>query len=476
LDGASMRMRLLAALLLLLATSASATNVGHITVTDSTTLASLPSTRTIDWCSDCTVGTSPCTGSGSGAWAFRQGSQWDCPVLTGTASDLSCTGCMTSADLATALTNETGTAGAAVFSNSPIVDSPTFTTKINAPSVTALPGSPTTGDVVVVTDDSAAGACDSAAGSAKSICRYSGSAWEAIGDGGGGGGSGDITDVWTDTGGDVSALVAAAGDTLDAGSADSTNPCKEGTSAPATCGVGECFFDTDATAGVNLYGCTATNTWTLLGDGGGGGSGDVTDVWGCTTGNCNALTAASGDTLDAGSADSTIACKKGTAAPGTCTVGECFFDTDAIVGSNLLGCTATNTWRALNHTIWLSSSEATFSTSTAQSFAVMGTSTPDDSTSTQFRPVGTLYLSNLTCALLTAVPGSGKSWTINLRVGGSDSALQVSIADSAAVSSTDTDTVTVAGDGAAGTRILYWVTPTSTPAASRISCSVHVSF
>ena len=32
------------------------------------------------------------------------------------------------------------------------------------------------------------------------------------------------------------------------------------------------YFDNDASAGVNLYGCTATNTWTLLGDGGGGGS------------------------------------------------------------------------------------------------------------------------------------------------------------------------------------------------------------
>lgn len=43
---------------------------------------------------------------------------------------------------------------------------------------------------------------------------------------------------------------------------------KVGTTAPATCAVGEVFFDSDATAGSNWYGCTASNTWTLLGGGG----------------------------------------------------------------------------------------------------------------------------------------------------------------------------------------------------------------
>lgn len=49
------------------------------------------------------------------------------------------------------------------------------------------------------------------------------------------------------------------------------------TSNPGTCTIGQIHFDNDATAGVNLYGCTASNTWTLLGDGG-GGSGTVTVV------------------------------------------------------------------------------------------------------------------------------------------------------------------------------------------------------
>jgi len=45
-----------------------------------------------------------------------------------------------------------------------------------------------------------------------------------------------------------------------------------GTTAPTTCVTGAVFFDTDATAGLNWFGCTAANTWTLLGDGAGGGT------------------------------------------------------------------------------------------------------------------------------------------------------------------------------------------------------------
>jgi hypothetical protein len=58
----------------------------------------------------------------------------------------------------------------------------------------------------------------------------------------------------------------------DFGSAGSTNPNKEGTSLPGSCAVGQTYFKTDATAGQNTYGCTATDTWTLQGDGSGGGS------------------------------------------------------------------------------------------------------------------------------------------------------------------------------------------------------------
>jgi hypothetical protein len=42
---------------------------------------------------------------------------------------------------------------------------------------------------------------------------------------------------------------------------------QSGTSAPATCSVGNVFFDTDATAGSNWFGCTSANTWSVQGGG-----------------------------------------------------------------------------------------------------------------------------------------------------------------------------------------------------------------
>lgn len=59
---------------------------------------------------------------------------------------------------------------------------------------------------------------------------------------------------------------------FDYGSGTSTRPNLTGVSAsiPATCSVGQTYFKTDAVAGANLFGCTSTNTWTLLGTGGGG--------------------------------------------------------------------------------------------------------------------------------------------------------------------------------------------------------------
>ena len=62
---------------------------------------------------------------------------------------------------------------------------------------------------------------------------------------------------------------------VDFSAAASTKPSKTGTTVPASCAVGETFFKTNATAGQNLYGCTATNTWTVLGAASGGGGGGV---------------------------------------------------------------------------------------------------------------------------------------------------------------------------------------------------------
>jgi len=75
----------------------------------------------------------------------------------------------------------------------------------------------------------------------------------------------------------------------------------------------------------------------------GSGSGDITDVWACTTGNCNAITGAAGDSLDAGSADAISPAARSATLPGTCTEGYAYHDTDA-GGTEFYTCTATNTW------------------------------------------------------------------------------------------------------------------------------------
>ena len=59
----------------------------------------------------------------------------------------------------------------------------------------AFPTPDATGDMFVVTDDSASGACDSGAGSAISLCYWDGDSWEPVGDGNTGGGLTDDAEV-----------------------------------------------------------------------------------------------------------------------------------------------------------------------------------------------------------------------------------------------------------------------------------------
>jgi hypothetical protein len=51
---------------------------------------------------------------------------------------------------------------------------------------------------------------------------------------------------------------------VDFSDASATRPNKTGTTRPSTCKVGDTYFKTDATAGQNLYLCTATDTWQLI--------------------------------------------------------------------------------------------------------------------------------------------------------------------------------------------------------------------
>ena len=59
---------------------------------------------------------------------------------------------------------------------------------------------------------------------------------------------------------------------IDFSALPSTRPVQVGTALPATCQIGQLFFKADAVAGANLYGCAATNSWSVQSAGTGGAS------------------------------------------------------------------------------------------------------------------------------------------------------------------------------------------------------------
>jgi hypothetical protein len=127
----------------------------------------------------------------------------------------------------------------------------------------------------------------------------------------------------------------------DASGAATTKPAKTGTTLPATCAVGEQFFNTSAAPGVNLYACTATNTWTPS-------AGGVPSVFGRT----GAVTAQSGDYIfsqiggtlglnqigQSGASTNQVLTWSGTqwspAAPGSAPVSSVFGRTGAVTAQN----------------------------------------------------------------------------------------------------------------------------------------------
>jgi hypothetical protein len=50
---------------------------------------------------------------------------------------------------------------------------------------------------------------------------------------------------------------------VDFSGVSATKPFKSGTGLPSTCGQGEMYYRLDAAAGMNVYGCTSANSWTL---------------------------------------------------------------------------------------------------------------------------------------------------------------------------------------------------------------------
>lgn len=83
------------------------------------------------------------------------------------------------------------------------------------------------------------------------------------------GGSGDITDVWSATSGNVNALTAASGDTFNASSADSSIPFVHNTDCSAVTTEGASCWDTDDN---DLYVGDGSSAALINGAGGGGGN------------------------------------------------------------------------------------------------------------------------------------------------------------------------------------------------------------
>lgn len=63
---------------------------------------------------------------------------------------------------------------------------------------------------------------------------------------------------------------------VDFSAANSTKPMSTGAALPAACSTGQMFFVSNAPAGQNLYGCVATNVWSLEAGGGTTGGSGVT--------------------------------------------------------------------------------------------------------------------------------------------------------------------------------------------------------
>ena len=122
-----------------------------------------------------------------------------------------------------------------------------------------------------------------------------------------------------------------------------------GTSLPSTCTIGQLFFNKSAAAGSNLYGCTATNTFTVVGGAtltsplpvANGGTGTATPALVAGT---NVSVSGSWPNQTVNSANPVTV---GSSTPAACTVGQLLYNTSAAAGSNFLGCTATNIWTSL---------------------------------------------------------------------------------------------------------------------------------
>lgn len=121
---------------------------------------------------------------------------------------------LSSADLASKVSDETGSGGGFVRATAPTVTGATLTLPIlGAYTVAGLPSAASnTNALAIVTDAANAGSCTSGGNPTPqySLCRSTGSAWAPVG-GGGDGGSGDVTGPATATAQEVAVYTDATG-------------------------------------------------------------------------------------------------------------------------------------------------------------------------------------------------------------------------------------------------------------------------
>lgn len=246
---------------------------------------------------------------------------------------------------------------------------------------TEFPAVPYVGQAVVITDDSAVGACDSNAGAAVSLCRWNGAAWEKLGDGTLGSGlastdidtCAEIAAIVTGETGTCGALVLSVSPTLTTPNLGTPSAVvltnATGTAASLTAGAATALAanGSNCAAGSAAGGVDASGTVEscvdfveALGPGSTGMlalTADNSTAGRTITGTANEVSVTNGDgvagnpTLSLPSAivltSKTLIVPNDTSNPGTCSIGMIHFDNDATAGVNLYGCTASNTWTLL---------------------------------------------------------------------------------------------------------------------------------
>lgn len=249
------------------------------------------------------------------------------------------------------------------------------------------PAAPHANDLILVSDATSTGSCSTSGGTAYGLCAWNGSAWTAAG------GSGGVWGAITGTLGDQTDLQSALDAKEPAITAGTSSQYYRGDKTWQTLNAAAVTNAVDQTVGydnpsfINFLGWSkisgapafpantistshqffsAYNSTTGAFTKAQPVCGDLSDAAAsCSTDATNAANIGSGTlgdgrlssnvplkngtnvftgTMDASGATRTSPMKVGTSLPGTCTVGDLFFKSDATPGQNIYECTAPNTW------------------------------------------------------------------------------------------------------------------------------------